>query len=275
MSRGAEGQVYAGVVPGPFPGMDPWLEHPRVWPDVHNALLAELRLRLGPLLRPRYYVALEERTFLADDSELLVGIPDVAVVGPGETPPSDRTPGEVAPAAATVLTVRVPAPAEMREHYLEVREPGTHQVVTVVELLSPVNKLRAGGGRARYEEKRLQVLGSRTNLVEVDLLRGGEPMTVYPEDLPRSDYRILISRGDRRPTAQLVPFTVRDPIPIVPLPLRPGEAEPPLDLGAVLRDLYDPAGWDLRLAYDRDAVPPLRGADVGWADALLRAAGRR
>jgi hypothetical protein len=69
-------------MPTPFPGMDPYLEHLGLWPDVHNGLIAELRNTLAPQLRPRYYVALEERTYLAVPAGLtFVSRPDVTVVG--------------------------------------------------------------------------------------------------------------------------------------------------------------------------------------------------
>ena len=68
-------------MPTPFPGMDPYLEHPALWPDVHNGLIAELRNTLASQLRPRYYVALEERTYLAESAGLtFVSRPDVTVV---------------------------------------------------------------------------------------------------------------------------------------------------------------------------------------------------
>ena len=67
-------------MPSPFPGMDPYLEAPGLWPDVHNSLIASIRDELSPRLFPRYYVALEER-YLADSQELVfVGRPDLAVV---------------------------------------------------------------------------------------------------------------------------------------------------------------------------------------------------
>ncbi|MBI3763303.1 MAG: DUF4058 family protein, partial [Chloroflexi bacterium] len=50
-------------MPAPLPGMDPWLEHPALWPDVHHGLISAIRDRLGPILRPRYYVAVETRTY--------------------------------------------------------------------------------------------------------------------------------------------------------------------------------------------------------------------
>ena len=53
-----------------------------MWPDVHNGLIAELRNALAPQLRPRYYVALEERTYLEAPTGLtFVSRPDVTVVG--------------------------------------------------------------------------------------------------------------------------------------------------------------------------------------------------
>ena len=48
----------------PFPGMDPYLEQPESWQGFHNSLIAAVALDLAPRLRPRYYVATEERTYL-------------------------------------------------------------------------------------------------------------------------------------------------------------------------------------------------------------------
>ena len=66
----------------PFPGMDPYLEHPALWPDVHNSLIATLRDELAQAVAPRYYVALEQRAYLlTPDDIVLVGRPDISVVG--------------------------------------------------------------------------------------------------------------------------------------------------------------------------------------------------
>jgi hypothetical protein len=156
-------------------------------------------------------------------------------------------------------------PDEVRERYLEVRKPDG-DVVTVVELLSPTNKV-AGRGRILYLEKRAIVLGTLTHLVEIDLIRAGAPMPIHGADRT-SDYRILVSRGDRRPTAKLWLFSVRDPIPKFELPLRAGDKEPEIDLGALLRRLYEVAGYDLRADYLGDPVPPLAREDADWAARL-------
>jgi hypothetical protein len=68
----------------------------------------------------------------------------------------------------------------------------TKQVVTAIETLSPVNK-RNGEGRITYLKKRQNILGSLTNLVEIDLLQSWEPMTVLNNSI-KSDYLVLVTR---------------------------------------------------------------------------------
>jgi hypothetical protein len=250
--------------------MDPYLEHPTLWPGVHNGLLAMLQLALAPQLRPRYYVTLEERMYVTEpEQRTFVGRPDVAVVARPETEPMPQSTSSESP----VLTVRVPFPDEVRETYLEVREVGTDYVITVFEVLSPTHK-RAGRGRRLYEDKRMEVLTTRSHLVEVDLIRFGEPMPLIDSGSV-SDYRILVSRGDRRPSASLYPFGVCQPIPTFPLPLKARDQEPMVDIGQLLHDLYDQASYDLRIDYTGDPDPPLSSADAAWADRLLRQQGLR
>lgn len=254
----------------PFPGMDPYLEHPATWLDVHNALIAELRRTLGPLLRPHYYVRLEERTYLDPEGLVLVGRPDVAVAARARRPGNPQQP--TASVTSGAVLVEVPVPDEVRETWLEVRG-SDGQVVTVLEVLSPGNK-RPGPGRAAYEEKRLRVLGSRTHLVEIDLLRGGQPMPVQGAH-PRSDYRILVSRGDRRPGAELFAISVRQPIPAFRLPLRGQTAEPEVALRAMLDVVYETGAYGDSIDYGAAAVPPLEPSDAEWArDVVERARAR-
>lgn len=258
-------------MPPPFPGMDPYLEHPALWPDVHNSLILALRDDLAPALRPRYYVAVEERTYVVEADELLlVGRSDAALVRPA---PRDDARRSMANAplrrGATIAPVPVilPLPDRIRETYLEVRSVERGEVVTAIELLSPSNK-RPGEGRRLYEEKRLRILGTQTHLVEFDLLRAGEPMAMSPREIAAS-YRIVVSRAETRPRAELYAFGVREPIPAFPLPLQPGVAEPLVDLGRLLATVYDRAGYDLRIDYRADPVPPLEADDADWARALL------
>lgn len=245
-------------MPSPFPGMDPWLERSDHWPDVHNRLIAAIGDVLGPQLRPRYFVALEERVYVEEAQGLtLVGRPDLAVVG------SRRTGGGDARSATAMVEVELPMADRLRETYLEIRTAREGEVVTVLEVLSPANK-RTGEGRRLYLQKRSSVLATLTSLVEIDLLRAGEPMPVIG-DLPSSDYAILVSRSWQRPRAHLLPFGVRDRIPTVPVPLRKGEEEPMVELGSVLGALYERASYDLRIDYRRPSEPPLVADDAPWA----------
>ena len=274
-------------MPSPFPGMDPYLEHPGLWPGVHNRLIAALDEHLSPRLRPRYYTALEERVYIAEPAQTSYGgRPDAVVVPAGEPAVAPTGLGSTTAngAAASgrpgvqVLVASVPVPDRIRETYLEVHETATGAVVTLIEVLSPTNK-RPGEGRREYETKRLHTLGTLTHLVEIDLLRGGQPLPFQLRDRPAApppgDYRILIARSDRRPWVDLYAFGVRDPLPPFPLPLRSGDDEPTVDLQDILTTVYDRASYDLRLDYAADPVPPLGPADAAWADAVLREHGRR
>ncbi|MBD2777925.1 DUF4058 family protein [Iningainema tapete] len=257
----------------PFPGMNPYLEDPEMWPEVHHWIITLIAELLVPQLRPKYRVAIEKRVYQSTDEEsLLVGIPDVSV---GRNLIADKGQSNVAVATppSKPVTVRIPMVEEVREGYLEVREVGTGEVITVIELLSPKNK-RAGKGRQAYEKKRLRVLDSLSHLVEIDLLRGGKPMPILGDRIQAS-YRILVSRSNKRPTAELYPFELQEPIPTFPLPLRQGDTEPIVDLQALLQGVYDRAGLDMAIDYTREPVPPLAESDAAWANALLQQQGFR
>jgi hypothetical protein len=187
----------------------------------------------------------------------------------------------VAEPPAQPIKVTVPVPETVRQGYLEIREVTTKEVVTVIELLSPVNK-RPGKGRQSYESKRERILGSFTHLVEIDLLRAWQPMPIFVNGI-QSHYRILVSRGDCRPTADLYGFNLRQAIPSFPLPLRSrsvsegesSDSEPIIDLQVLLNGIYDRAAYDLKLDYTTEPVPPLLETEAAWADGLLKEQGLR
>lgn len=254
-------------MPTPFPGMDPYLEDPTLWPDVHNALIAAIRDALAPQIRPRYYVAIEERATAIElpfgDERLGELRADVAIV----TPHPGRVAGEAMTSDAPgSIVVEVPVLDAVRETFLELRRSDTHRLVTVIEVLSPTNK-RAGGGRAQYLEKRAQILASETHLIEIDLLRAGSPMPLRGE-VGGSDYRILLSRSEQRPAAELIPLRVRDPLPTITIPLLGSDPSPTLALNALLHALYDRAGYDLRIDYTHPPEPTLSTDDAAWAAQL-------
>ena len=263
-------------MPSPFPGMDPYFEHPEIWPGVHHRLIVAIADFLSVRLRPKYSVSLEVRMYeTSDDRSLLVGIPDVAAIAKKgcsiSTPAASQATVAASPTAP--VTVTLPMPITIRQGYLEVKEVATQEVVTALEVLSPANK-RAGKGRNVYLTKRERILGSLTNFVEIDLLRSGEAMPILDAEIS-SHYRVLVSRGDRRPQADLYAFNLQDRIGCFPLPLRAEDSELAIDLRALLDRIYDVGGYDLKIDYRAEPVPQLSKKDAAWADTLLCQQGLR
>ncbi|MDY6803766.1 MAG: DUF4058 family protein [Cyanobacteriota bacterium] len=255
----------------PFPGMDPYLEHPQVWPGVHHLSIGELVRLLSPQLRPKYRVAVEVRMYEASntDNSLSVVIPDVAVKREQATSyPSTSPVAVLSPPTAQPATVMLPMPETVKQGYLEILDVATKEVITTIEILSPTNK-RAGEGRKAYLAKRRRIFRSATHLVEIDLLRSAKPMPVLDDNV-ESDYRILVSRSDRRPLADLYHFNVRDAIPSFSLPLQSGDTEPVIDLQPLLNSVYDLGGFDTAVDYAKEPIPKISKTDAEWVDALLK-----
>lgn len=227
---------------------------------------------IEPQLGPEYYVEVETRTYQSPDGEedLLIGIPDAVVfTSQADTSvPEQQFIGISTATQSRPERVTVPVPLHVKERYLEVREMGTDQVITVIELLSPKNK-RGGEGRTAYETKRQLVLGSSTHLVELDLLRGGKPMVILGMQSTTA-YRILVSRGYQRPTADLYGISLQQVLPSFPIPLKPTDTEPVVLLQDVLNSLYDRARYFTRIDYRQPVPPPaLSDANKQWVDTLL------
>jgi len=155
-----------------------------------------------------------------------------------------------------------------RHAFLEIRDRGNRQLVTVLELLSPSNK-RPGPDREQYLAKRQQLLASSVHLVELDLLRGGPRLPM--EYLPPCDYCVMVSRYEDRPQVSLWPLGLRDKLPTIPIPLLAQERAT-LDLQSALHQAYDAAGYEDYI-YANAPTPPLQGADAEWAQQLIAAHG--
>jgi Protein of unknown function (DUF4058) len=263
-------------MPYPFPGMNPYLEQPAFWSSVHSRLIVALADAVAPQILPHYYIEVETRTY-SEDTELLIGIPDAVVLTKAT---SEKSPQIFSNGSGIALqnrpqTVQLPISSEIKERYLEVRDIATNSVVTVIELLFPVNK-RPGKGRATYEDKRQKILESTAHLVEIDLLRAFDPMPLRQDNIPW-DYRILISRSEQRPDADLYGFNLPEPIPYFPLPLKnPEESIAPLappviaiNLQNILEALYDRAGYEYRIDYQQPVPPPdLSPESQAWISQL-------
>jgi len=263
-----------------FPGMDPYLENPQLWPGLHHALVVYIRDHLRPLIGPRYVAAVEDRVYLeGPDREV---IPDVWVRrGLAESPARPHSVTESAVAVLeeeTPLLVNVPA-LEIHEPYITILDRMSGQkIVTVIEVVSPTNKY-AGSGRKSYLLKQEEVLGSDAHLVEIDLLRTGHPVLAIPERIARRragdyDYLTCVNRAkEDREDYELYPARLRNKLPRILIPLAGDDADVRLEIQGVLNQAYDAGSYRDRIDYRKPCTPPLTPEDQAWADELIRQAG--
>lgn len=253
----------------PFPGMNPYLEHRHIWPGFHNRLIAVLAERLGPQLPARYRVELEQRVDIESPAgappDLAFMIPDALVT---DEPPGLAAQAIPATGASAVATspvedyaIRVRMPREVKVTWLRIEAMPDQQLVTIIEVLSPTNKA-TGRERQRYERKREVIVGSGANLVEIDLLRGGEPMPLETPP-PACDYRILVCKGWQRPSALLYPFSVQQPIPPFTLPLLPEDEPLTVDLGPIINAMHHTARYGQVARYHEPPPEPVFEGEIG------------
>lgn len=255
-------------MPSPFPGMNPYFEQPGVWRGFHGHLISQMAFALTPQAIPRYFVNYEVSVYIdrGEDERDLLGYADATVTrNPDAT--GHVTGGTATLEAPETGTVRYGA-IKQTHRWLTIRDTGTRRVVTVIELLSPSNKM--GGNRGEYLRKRRRILRSATHLVEIDLLRGGPRMPTG--GVRASDYRVLVSRRPDRPRVQVWPIGLREAIPTIPIPVRTGEPDLRLELKPLIDSVYDGLGYHYQL-YGSPPEPPLSPEDAEWARQFAPAVG--
>jgi hypothetical protein len=261
----------------PFPGMDPYLEGP-LWPSFHRNFIEEIARQLTPKLRPKYRTRSGEREVVAahdpiELTSLQSRIPDVGVFERSRPSRSEIDfPSNVTPAATSPLIFEMRDLEETVQPYVEVRAAGDGTLITAIELLSPTNK--RGEGAADFQQKRRELLASTVHYLEIDLLRIGERFPVR-NPLPSVPYFVFLSRSDCRPQVEAWPISLDSPLPVVKVPLLPGDPEVELDLALVLRTIYDLYEYDRDIDYAIPPVVPLSVEQQAWVDQRLIASGRR
>jgi hypothetical protein len=251
-------------MPSPFPGMDPYLEG-NDWTSFHTHFATEIARQLTPKLRPKYVALPEKRFDVVDESALAIEsiYPDVRVASVTNPPP--ETIGEVAVTAPYILQTVM---EERAPHtWVEIRDAASRRLVTTIEIMSPWNK--RASGREEYLDKRRSLLRSSSHLVEIDLLRRGRRLPMK-DPLPSGSYYIFVSRAEQRPMVQVWPIALDHPLPPIPVPLLPGDADVVLDLQSSFQNVYDLCGFDLVLDYSKAPPVPFRGAQALWVAERLR-----
>lgn len=247
----------------PFPGMDPYLEDPGGWGGVHDALIALLREQLNVNLGPGYIADGDTRVYVVSPIEQRWIFPDVYVI---ETPaPAARQVGRGAIAAP--VRVSLAESAAVRQPYIIIRDRASRRVVTIIELLSPINKtptLLSGvvpDARAEFLQKRRETMASTTHWLEIDLVRAGERP---PEVRGAMDYYALLKRVGAQ-EAEVWPIGLRDPLPTIAVALPSEAADVPLDLQAAIETLFERYRYAELIDYN--GPPPAPGFaldDARW-----------
>ena len=258
-------------MPSPLPGMDPYLEDPRSWRDVHHRVISAASDLLGDQLRPKYLVRIEERVYVDDsatDRDRDID-PDLHVES---VPAWDDRPlaAEGSQLAVAEPVVCDTADVEITEARIHILDRNDRSVVTVIEVLSPANKVRKSNGGESFEQKRREVLRSPSHWVEIDLLRAGHSWTRRPRRFGPHDYLVHVSHADRRPKGLVWPIRLSQRLPVISIPLREGDADAKLDLQAMIEAAYHGGSYDLQIDYTQPPIPPFQGEWSAWADRLLR-----
>lgn len=259
-------------MPSPFPGMDPFLEDPEIWPDFHADLAVELKRHLNRQMSAAYFATVEIQSVL-DDIEVDIAYkirPDVSIY---EIPV-----GAVEPLAESVATIAIPAapitrlaPLPTRLRAVRVYRTDTRELVTTIEILSPFNKRPASDGLSDFRRKRMFILTSHVHLVELDLLRGGERPGFEVIDRPLdTDYVLLVNRAGVERVSEIWPVALNETFPVIPIPLLPPDPDVPLDLNEAVREVYAGSRYERRIAYQAPLPsPPVRPVLREWVDNML------
>jgi len=220
-------------MPSPFPGMDPWLESPGVFPDVHDALIFLLREALNASLPNGYRARGATRIWMEEDRQRM---PDVSVTS--RTDWERPANGGVAVEAYTrvgMLDVEADfLPEPLEEQYLEIRTIAGDRLITAIEILSLANKAPGDAGRGAYRQKQSEYRTNQINLVEIDMLRGGQHTTSPLE-------------GTTGPVS--------------------------INLQPLLDRAYDTGRYDDSTYSTLRTVPPLTPEQQTWAESILREKG--
>ncbi len=271
----------------PFPGMDPYLEG-EMWQEFHERLANQVSAELMPQLAPKYVALLAKRYVVAapttgalsgmglniiDWPAQRVIYPDVHVVAP--RPPTLREPSADYGAGVAVMEPAIelasPMPEQVPLLSVEIRDVAQRRLVTLIEILSPVNK--RGTGAREYAQRRIELLQTRTHILEIDLLRGGTRIELLAEPPPAS-YYVYLSRTERRPYTQIWPVSLRQRLPAVPVPLLSPDPDVVLDLQAAVDACFALVGYERLLDYaSPPPPPPLDATDNEWVASCLQAVG--
>src|SRR5262249_54557360 len=133
------------------------------------------------------------------------------------------------------------------------------------EVLSPSNKRPNTPGWDLYLRKRQSHLLGGVNLVEIDLLRGGQRMPML-DPWPASPYTLMVARAKKAQLCLVWPANFQEPLPPIPVPLAKPDADISLSLQPLIERIYERYRYQQSIDYTQPLTPPLspeEGARLG------------
>lgn len=222
-------------MPSPFPGMDPYLENDKLWASFHHHLVTSLYQILLPGLVDRYKARIGQRHYTTEQ-------------------------------ALFTSIIR----EEHVEEYIEIRQRNETRLVTMVDVVSPANKLTPSGRQA-YLNKRLEGKSGSANLVEIDLSLQGQPMLDYSRDgLPEWDYAVTVTRASQPERYEIYTATLQKRLPRFRMPLASDDRDTVVDLQVAFTRCYDQGNFTGQVDYRRDPPIALPQDDLQWVHDLLK-----
>jgi len=259
------------AMPSPFPGMDPYIEDPLRWGGAHMGLIVAIATQLNQAIPPNLVATIDQHVWVtteSDEDDRRVK-PDVFISDDPLTQPTSSYPSDPESVSAATATITLPAKSVRKNRVVKIMTIDDNRVLTVIEILSPSNK-NSGEDRDAYLSKRREYFAAKTNVVEIDLLRDGDRLPMGRKRPPATDYYVMVSRAGEYPQARVWAFGVREPIPVIPVPLDRTTPAVALGLRLCLDRVYDEGRYPRLLRYSDPPTPALRKGDAEWAAEIVK-----
>lgn len=213
-------------MPSPLPGMDPFLEHSKLWPPFHRHMVAAVYQTLLPGLVDRYRARVATRSYTSD----------------------------------VVLFTSV-TKEQHDEEFIEIRSRTDGRLVTLVEVVSIGNRTTTAG-RSAYQVTRTAAQAERAGVVEFDLLTQGKPAIDFDRStLPQHDHTVTVTRGGTPDRYEIYTSGVRRRLPKFKLPLAADDRDTVLDLQLAFARAYETGQFEKIINYTGILPPDVKLSD--------------
>ncbi len=219
----------------PFPGMDPYLEDEKRWPTFQRLLALALYQMLLPGLMDRYRARVGEREYASEE-------------------------------ALFTSIIR----QEHKEAFVEVRQRSDGRLITLIEVVSPANKITTKG-RDVYLDRRAEVKKLNAHIVEIDLVLQGTTLIDGAKDTaPTWDYAVVVTRWTHPDRYEIYSATLPKRLPRFRVPLASDDRDTVLDLQAAVARAYDQGEFVKLQDYTHDPATRLTDENRRWLNERLK-----